>query len=169
MRALLISLLPIIFLIGASPHGIAKKLRTRLTPKKESFTLNSTSLSKRDSTESIIIEPADSATMEEITTKIIFSGFDKPAGSLRETFCITNSSDLLIRSLTVSLIYSDPQGRMLHQRSETINVEIPPGETRTVNIKSYDPQRTLYYIKSRPPRNGGQPFIISITLESIGL
>lgn len=112
---------------------------------------------------------ADSVTLEEVRQRLAFSGFDKPASSRRETFLITNNSTNDIASLTLQIVYSDLDGRMLHSRDEEISTVIPAGETRLATIKSFDPQGTLYYKESRPPKNGGQPFQVDIYLLDVFL
>lgn len=105
---------------------------------------------------------ADSIQFFHWAPGISFSGYDKPYNSNRETFLITNDSPQHVSAIEVRLTYRDLQGRMLHSRDEKITIAIPPGETRQTSIKSFDTQSTYYYTKSRPPRNGGQPFEVSI-------
>lgn len=120
---------------------------------------------KTESKKSVNYAPteADSLTFTIIADSIAFSGFDKPAASRKETFLATNLSRHAISAMEIEIIYSDPSGRMLHSRTEKIDSPIPSGETRQITIKSFDPQGTLYYIKSKPPKSGGQPFQVKIS------
>lgn len=147
----LIPILLLIILIIPSP---AKKTTLRL---------------KSDIKKSTSYAPvqADSLTFLQLARGITFSGFDKPAASRKETFLITNNSPRYIKAIEVEIIYSDPQGRMLHSRRELLSTPIPSGETRQVSIKSFDPQGTLYYIKSKPPKTGGQQFQVKINPTKI--
>ena len=59
---------------------------------------------------------------------------------------------------------------MLHQREEVLSVEIPPQETRKVDIKSFDVQHSFYHILSNKPTRRATPFntrieILSLTLK----
>jgi hypothetical protein len=109
----------------------------------------------------------DSIGLEAMRDVISFAGFDKPASSRRETFHVVNGSDLHITALRLRITYSDLQGRMLHRRELTLPIDIPQGETRMADIATFDRQNTLYYHKSRPPRKGGMPFGVEISLLGV--
>lgn len=110
---------------------------------------------------------ADSIVLEECRGLLEFSGFDKPYNSRKETFLITNSTGRYIAGVKVKIEYHDLQERMINAREETIVRNIPPGETRMVSLKAFDPQSTLYYHRSRAPRYGGQPFTVRIILQKV--
>lgn len=110
---------------------------------------------------------ADSVEIEELRPDISFSGFDKPYNSKKETFLITNNSNCYIGALKVRIEYYDMQERMIHVREEQIYTPLPAEETRMITLKAFDPQSTLYYYLSRPPRNSGQPFTVKIRLLSL--
>lgn len=100
---------------------------------------------------------------------IAMSGYDKAASSSRESICITNNSEMALQSLSLEITYLDMQERMLHKRVSEINLNIPPGETRTATFNHYDPQKTLYYYRSKPPRKYGIPYKVSLSLTSLSL
>lgn len=106
---------------------------------------------------------ADSILFSEVSPQIGYSGYDKPYSSRKESFLITNSSGQHISGVEVRIVYKDMEGRMLNSRDEMILTEIPPGETRHVSINSFDKQSTFYYINSKSPKTGSQPFEIGIT------
>ncbi len=108
----------------------------------------------------------DSLQLDTARKLIRFSGFEKTASSVKETFYISNDSDFDISEIEVEITYRDTKGRMLHKREERLNVNIPPHETRMVTIRALDTQKSLYYYKSKPPRNGGMPFEVEIVLMS---
>ena len=156
----LLSILPISILLLQAPNAAhAKKVRVKLKSPQNT--------EKRISRPNRKIQPLDSLTLADISSKIEIAGFEKNASSKMESFLITNNSGYAIQALELELTYSDLQGRMIHKRSLPIEVVIPQNETRSVSIKSFDQQKSLYYKKSTPPRSGGMPFDISIKILSV--
>ena len=90
--------------------------------------------------------------------QIGFTGFDKPQSSDTESFFITNETDRTMTGVTLYIEYLTPDGRQLHKKFMRLSCDIPPGETRKADIRSWDRQNSFYYIKSRPARNAGNPF-----------
>ncbi|MDE6010695.1 MAG: hypothetical protein K2F87_04505, partial [Muribaculaceae bacterium] len=78
-----------------------------------------------------------------------------------------NRTDRYLCGLTVEIEYRDMSGRMLHRREVDLETDIPAGETRMVSIPALDRQKTMYYHRSRPPRNGGMPFDVDMTILAI--
>ena len=99
------------------------------------------------------------------------SGFDKTLASRRESFFVSNlmdSADLVWLSMRID--YLDMSGRQLHQRRARVRCDVPPGQTRRVDIPAWDIQKVYYYHKSEPRRRvmaAAAPFDISITVDSI--
>ena len=83
--------------------------------------------------------------------QIELSGYDKPLRSAYESFMLTNLTARALRLLAVTLDYYDLEGRQLHQRSDTLPVAVPPGETRMVKLPTWDTQRSYYYHEGRRP------------------
>lgn len=102
-----------------------------------------------------------------IASSIKFTGYDKNLASTKESFHIINGSGLDIKSMFVKIMYKDMSGRMLHSREISINEEIPCGETRKVDIPSWDTQKTFYYYLSTRPKRIAAPYKISISLLSL--
>ena len=101
---------------------------------------------------------------------VIFSGFDKPLDSTRETLFATNKTSRTILSITLRLQYTLTDGRHLHAANHTIPCEIPPGETMLLTIPSWDRQKSYYYASSNPPRRRlATPFSVSLTLLTLTL
>lgn len=137
----------------------ARKVKVKLkTPSEKKG--NTTTYQKR-------IAPVDSLELIALTPLIQFSGFDKAASSTKESFLVTNKSDRHISGLEIEITYTDMSDRMLHKRSQTLTMEIPPAETRMATIKSFDSQKSLYYFRSNPPRKGGIPFKVSIRVTGV--
>lgn len=142
----------------------ARKISTTLkSPSKKNLKKKKSAF---DRWEYVRADGADSLTWRR---NIVFAGFDKQLASSTESFHISNHTDSLIRQLEVSITYLDDKGRMLHKRTETLNVIIPPGETRKVDIKSFDKQHSFYYVLSNRPSRPAIPFEVSIILKSLFL
>ena len=79
-----------------------------------------------------------------------FAGFDKGVTSAKESFFVTNRSDDTLEEFTVEILYTNMEGEMLHKRQWNHKVTIPPGETRRVDIPSWDIQHQFHYHLTRP-------------------
>lgn len=121
---------------------------------------------KRKDIETIVPSAADSL---EWARKIVFAGYDKQASSSEESFFISNKGERQIKELRLRITYLDMEGRMLHQRDEELKIEIPAGETRKADIKSFDKQHSFYHIESNKPRNRATPFRTKIEILRIKL
>ncbi len=98
------------------------------------------------------------------------TGFDKKAESSVESFFVTNTADRHLVGLDFTLTYLTTDGKQLHSRHVDIDCDIPPGETRKFDIRSFDRQKSFYYHKSQPPaRRRATPFRISVQIGCIRL
>ncbi len=95
---------------------------------------------------------------------IIFSGYDKPRQSRKETFFVTNKYSNTIKKLSVDFFYYDMDGRMLHKENHIIDCNIPSYETRRLNIPSWDKQLSFYYHKSKKAKQTGIPYKIEYSI-----
>lgn len=99
-------------------------------------------------------------------------GYDKPLRSRRETFFVTNNmkSDTL-RRVYLTFTYVDGSGRMLHSQSREVECELPPAETRQMNVPSWDVQQNFYFVRSSVSNRAAQatPFDVKITVDSISV
>lgn len=86
--------------------------------------------------------------------EVRLSGYDKPLRSTRESLFVTSSLPDTIRALRVKIDYYDMSGRRLHSRDVDIVADIPPADTRNVNFKSWDTQKSFYYHLGAKPRSG---------------
>lgn len=102
---------------------------------------------------------------------ISFRGYDKPLRSHRESFFAMNGdSTETIAGFSVTITYYDTAGRMLHRRSANIVQDIPPGETRRVDIPSWDRNNVYYYyLSTRPTRSAASPYKITLRADSVAL
>lgn len=96
-----------------------------------------------------------------------FSGFDKKGSSMTESLFVTNLSDSEIVSLTVRLRYAALDGRMFHERDVRIDCVIPAGDTRKVDFRSWDTQRSFRYHRSLDSKSSATPFTLSIRLLAL--
>lgn len=118
-----------------------------------------------------LTEDQDSLKLAELTHDIVLSGFDKTLTSTKETFFVTNGTPHDIHRMVIEIIYTDTEGRQLHKRNVTVKAAVPAGETRMLDIKTFDTQKSFYYRDSTPPRRRGTPFdirmrIISLTIDA---
>lgn len=92
--------------------------------------------------------------------QITFTGYDKPRNSSTETFFITNNTDRRMSGITLYIDYRMPDGRQLTKRFVRLVCDIPPGETRSADIPSWDKNKNFYYEKSEAGRKGGTPYTV---------
>ncbi|MCH5224655.1 MAG: hypothetical protein J1D77_01600 [Muribaculaceae bacterium] len=92
-----------------------------------------------------------------------FAGYDKEPNSNIESFILINKSGNTITGYEVRIDYLDMQGRMLHSRVVKEPCEVPPHETRRLDIKSWDTQRTYYYYLGNAPRKVATPYQVNFT------
>ncbi len=83
---------------------------------------------------------------------VSLSGYDKPLRSRKESFFVSNHSQHALSALNLTIDYFDTSERRMHSRTLTIDVDIPAGDTRKVDIPSWDTQLTFYYRDSAPAR-----------------
>lgn len=110
--------------------------------------------------DTVTAPPADS---------VAVAGFEKPLRAMRESMFVTNSSSRDITGVGLDIVYTDLSGRMLHRAAHDVDVIIPAGETRRVEVPSFDSSGLLYYRLSPKPRNTRQatPFDVKVTVTYI--
>lgn len=96
-------------------------------------------------------------------SQIVFSGYDKTISSKTESFFITNTTDCFMESVTIEIEYLTTDSFQLHKRFERIAYPIPAGETRKIDIRTWDKQNSFYYYHSVKPRRQATPFVVRIT------
>lgn len=96
-----------------------------------------------------------------------FSGYEKTLRSSKESFFVTNRSDSTVNRISLSITYKDMKGRPLDTRDVDLNVDLPPGETRRVDLRSWDRQNVFYYHLSPVPRSAhATPYRVNIRLKA---
>lgn len=91
-----------------------------------------------------------------------FSGYEKEINSKKESFLISNNSHDLIHGLKVRIVYLDMNGRMFHSRETSNKCNLPQGETRKIDIPSWDNQNTYFYYLGNEPKKVATPFKVEI-------
>lgn len=119
---------------------------------------------------SALAAPTDTVAVTEDTVSvsdgdIVVSGYDKPLRSYGESFFVTNKPDSAITGVELTIDYRDIRGRQLHHRSLRHDIDLPAGETRRADIRSWDRRQTFYYIRGPKPRTSGvTPYDVKITV-----
>ncbi len=152
-------------IIGALLSGQmeARKIRTKLPAVKVRTTEEKT----LEADGKVIVRRDSSSTWESMEKAIRFYGFDKTASSGIESFFIINGLDSTLTRVGVDIMYLDMKGRELHRRECRIDCTIPAQETRRVDVKTWDTQKSFYYHKSAKPKRQATPFDVKIELTSL--
>ena len=95
---------------------------------------------------------------------VTLRGYNKKASDSRESFFVTNNTSHRISHIRLLMRYSLMNGEMLHERIATVEVDLKPGETRLVAIKTFDVQRLFYYYAGPKPRKSATPFKVAFRL-----
>lgn len=160
-------LLPI-GIIMSIPSADARKIRTKHSiPKTAKGTLSSDVGQIESKNVSIASDSIDF--FGRINPAIRFYGFDKTVASNIESFFISNSLVETIIGMELDITYIDMKGRQLHKRSVSIDCDIPGGETKRYDIKSWDTQKSFYFHQSVKPKRQATPFNVKIELLSVTL
>ena len=105
--------------------------------------------------DTITAPPADS---------IALSGFEKPLRSVRESLFVTNHTCRPLTGVILEVSYFDMHGNLLHRATREASVTLPAGETRRIELPSFDRQQLFYYHQSPLPRGAVQatPFDVKV-------
>ena len=95
---------------------------------------------------------------------VTLKGFSKRASDSKESFFITNNTDHRMSAVRLLLRYTTMSGEMLDQRTVSVTVNLKPGETKLVSVKSFDVQRLFYYYAGPQPRKQATPFQVAFRL-----
>lgn len=95
---------------------------------------------------------------------VSLKGYSKRASDTKESFFITNNTKQRMSAVRLLLRYTTMQGEMLTQRTVTVPVSLKPGETKLVEVKSFDVQRLFYYYAGPQPRKQATPFKVAFRL-----
>ncbi|MDE7402814.1 MAG: FxLYD domain-containing protein [Muribaculaceae bacterium] len=93
--------------------------------------------------------------------QIKFFGYDKPAKSNKESFFLTNMTDRTLSGVSIYITYYAADGRMLHRRFAKLQESIPPGETRKLEIPSWDKNHSFRFAGSQDTRSKGAAYTVT--------
>lgn len=91
-----------------------------------------------------------------------FTGYEKEVNSSKESFILSNKSDLILAGYEIKIVYKDMDDRMLHSRIVTGEIEVLPNESRRIDIDSWDTQHTYYYYRGNEPKKVSTPYKVKI-------
>lgn len=134
----------------------AKKIKNRFSITKEKPERVNSNYKAEIPGEEILIE--DSIIAKYGKNIISFAGYEKEANSRKETFLLQNASETDFIGYSVRIDYLDMQGRMLHSRTITDKCNVPSGETRKIDINTWDNQFTYYYYLGNEPKKVATPY-----------
>lgn len=122
---------------------------------------------------SAIVITADTLTdTRDIDSCLMITDYQKTLRSRVESLMITNRTVAdTIRHLVIDIDYHDTSGTQLNRREVSIDVTVPPGETRHVSFQAWDRQQLFYYHLTPPvrPTDRTRPFTVTITPLSLVL
>lgn len=114
------------------------------------------------------LESDDSLLPDSLATldpdAVSLKGFSKRASDAKESFFITNNTGSRMNAVRLLLRYTTMSGEMLTQRVVNIPVNLMPGETKVVSVKSFDVQRLFYFYAGPKPRKQATPFKVAFRL-----
>lgn len=149
LSALLLLLVAGILDMGARVRSTRKNLRSTEVP-----------VAVLDTVDGLLSDSLMTVDPAAVTIK----GFAKRASDSKESFFITNNTRHRMSAVRLLMRYTTMNGELLTQRSVTVPVSLKPGETKLVEVKSFDVQRLFYYYAGPQPRKQATPFKVSYRL-----
>ena len=84
-----------------------------------------------------------------VDNAVVMRGYSKQTGAQKETFMLTNNTNLHISLVEITFRYTDVKGVLLHERTEAVVCDLPPYSSRQASIKSWDEGHKFYYYKGK--------------------
>ena len=155
MRALVIILTLVCAAAAGAATPFTKPARAK-KPAKNSPTSAVAPLAR----DTVFAPPADS---------VAVAGYEKTLRSTRESMFVTNTTARPLEAMEIEVTYFDLSDRMLHRVSHDLSTEIPAGETRMIDVPSFDRQGLYYYHLSPVPRRAqsATPFKVAVQVKYI--
>ncbi|MDE6137582.1 MAG: hypothetical protein K2F97_08920 [Muribaculaceae bacterium] len=103
---------------------------------------------------------------------VVFTGYDKTLNSTRESLFVSNNGTATLSWLLLTIDYLDPAGRQLHRRTVPVACDIPAGQTRRIDIASWDRQGVYFYRGSEPRRRvtaAASPYTVTLSADSVAM
>lgn len=135
--------------------------QTRVNSKRKKLELSSNQMT---AIQTVIdsIEVNDASLFRE--NAISLRGYSKPGGAAKESFMLTNNTNLYISHVEIEFRYADVNGERFHERRVEIPCDLPPYSSKQFSIKSFDEGKRFYY-KENKPRKGAVAYEISIKVS----
>jgi hypothetical protein len=116
----------------------------------------------------MVLEQADDMLPDSLAqvdpNAVSLKGYSKRASDSKESFFITNNTGHRMSAVRLLMRYTTMAGEMLTQRTVNVPVNLKPGETKLVSVKSFDVQRLFYYYAGPQPRKQATPFKVAYRL-----
>ena len=110
--------------------------------------------------------PKQKDEFEEVSDYLTFMAYDKRTSADKETFFVDNGSTKALKSLELEITYFNTAGKQIHKRTVEISQDFPAKETRKVDIKTWDGQKSFHYVNSIPSKNGSTPYTVKFRVLS---
>lgn len=150
------AVITIILSLLVFPCG-AKKVTTHITAPK---------VDPREESMKLRTYPIHKTEFEKVGDYITFMAYDKRAGAEKETFFLDNGSPENLNAVEIEISYYSTRGKLIHKRTVEVNQYFPAKETRKVDIKSWDAQKSYHYVNSVPSPKGSTPYTVKFRLLS---
>ena len=135
----------------------ARKVSTRLRAPESSKSKISSSLKTY---------PHHATEFERVSENLTFMAYDKRAGADKETFFVDNGSSSDLSLIEVEISYFNVAGKQIHKRTVELSQTFPAKETRKVDIKTWDTQKSFHYINSTASSKGSTPYTVRFKVIS---
>lgn len=160
LKCVALSAFLLVFCTGNDADISARKVTTKLkAPKPE----------KRKDARDKTLSSANGSEFEMIADKLNFLAYDKRTSAGKETFFVENGSETEIKSMEVEISYFINGEKLIHSRKVTVNGPFPPHETRKVDIKSWDTQKSFHYAGSAASKSGSTPYIVKFRILTLSV
>lgn len=154
----MLRLIAIVILTAISAADVpAQNMRRSTPPKARRAVVNTPAERIIVEYDTIATPPADS---------IAVDGFEKPLRSMRESMTIHNNTSRTVEAVELDMVYTDTGGRMIHRARHTVSAAVPAGESRRIDVPTFDSSATFYYRHSKRPRytSHATPFDVDVTV-----
>lgn len=164
MRKEIFSILPFLVLILGSTCEIdARKVKNTLRIEKDKAAVEAA----KQEFEGKMIILSDSLSVDPLALShlknVKFAGYEKEPNAAVESFILINPTEKHLTGYEVKIDYLDMKGRMLHSRTLKQRCIVPGGETRKIDINSWDKQHTYYYYLGNEPKRVATPYQVKFT------
>ena len=141
---------------GTGVHGRKVGMKLKAPKEKKRAALDKQKTTKKD--DEVFLDLAKGLT---------FFGYDKKTNSAIETFFISNNSHRGVKGIELQITYVGSNGEDIHKRKVDISESIPAGETRKIDIQSWDKQKSFHYKGSAAGKNGSAPYSVRFKVISL--